>query len=296
MIDRLLEAERPRAAFHAVHLDWPRIETARLKRLLFARAESAESADHYRLEAYWISKALDSLDGRGGINPDEMARLEFMYIEALDHSEHGVPNLERWVVESPIAFVQALALSFKRRDDGQDPSEWRIENPEQRTGMARAAYSLLRQVSRIPGTGANGRIDAEALYAWITEIRRLCAEHGRTRIGDQYIGQLLSRSPVGDNGFWPCLPVCEAMERIASHEIDAGFNIGVRNGRGVTSRAIGEGGTQERELAARYRGWARELAIDYPYVESVLESIATDYDREAGRHDDEAELDWRLQH
>ena len=34
LVDRLLDAERPRAAFHAAHMDWARLETSRLKRLL----------------------------------------------------------------------------------------------------------------------------------------------------------------------------------------------------------------------------------------------------------------------
>ncbi len=297
IVDRLLEAKRPRAAFEPLRLDWPRIETSRLKRLLVdAATVDAESADLYRLDAYEVSEALDSLDGRTGVTPDEMARLEFMYIKALDHSKHGIPNLERRIVESPDAFVQVLALMFKRRDNGQDPPEWRIEDPEQRAGMAAVAYRLLRKISRIPGTEENGRIDTEALSAWIAETRRLCAEYGRAEVGDEMIGELLSRAPVGKDGLWPCLPVCEAMERIASPEIGQGFSIGVYNARGVTSRAFGEGGAQERQLATKYRSWAKRHAIDYPYVGSVLESIATSYDREAKQHDDEAKIGQRLEH
>ena len=298
IVDRLLEAKRPRAVFEAVHLDWPRIETSRLKRLLLdAATVDAETADLYRLKAYQISEAMESLDGRPGVTPDEMARLESMYIKALDHSEHGIPNLERRIVESPVDFVQVLALGFKRRDNGQDPPEWRIEDPEQRAGMASAAYSLLREMSRIPGTGENSKIDTEALSTWIAETRCLCAEYGRAEIGDQYIGQLLSRAPAEKDGLWPCLPVCEAMERIASPEIvGQGFSIGVYNARGVTSRAFGEGGAQERQLAEKYRSWAKRHAIDHPYVESVLENIASFYDREAKRHDDKAKIDQRLEH
>ena len=291
LIDRLLEAKRPRAAFEAVRLDWPRIETSRLKRLLVdAATVDAESANLYRLEAYRVSEALDSLDGRTGVTPDEMARLEFMHIEALDHSKHGIPNLERWIVESPVNFVQVLALRFKRRDNGQDPPEWWIEDPEQWAG----AYSLLGQIGRTPGTGSDGKVDTEALSAWITETRRLCAEYGRAKIGDQYIGQILSRSPADDSGAWPCLSVCEAMERVASHDIGVGFDMGVRNQRGMTSRAYGEGGAQERELAAKYRHWAELRACDYPYVSAILENIAADYDREAAREDDEANVRVRL--
>jgi hypothetical protein len=49
-----------------------------------------------------------------------------------------------------------------------------------------------------------------------------------------------------------------------------------------------EGGGQERDLAAKYRGWSQKLAFEYPYVARVLEDIAASYDREAEWHDSEA--------
>ena len=262
IIDRLLEAKRPRAAFHVVHCDWRQIETARLKRLLLKVATvDAEPAEWYRVDDYHISAALDSLDGRTGVRPDEMAQFEFLYIEALDQSEHGIPNLELQIADSPIFFVQLLALAFKRNDGGQDPPEWRIEDREHRKGLISAAYELLRQIQRIPGTDQDGKIKTETLHAWVTEVRRLCAEHGRGEIGDEKIGELLSKAPAEQDGDWPCLPVCEVMERIASQEIGTGFNIGVYNGRGVHLRE--EGGVQERALAAQYKDWSKLREFDF---------------------------------
>jgi hypothetical protein len=159
-------------------------------------------------------------------------------------------------------------------------------------GVASAAYRLLDQIKRIPGTGPDGKINTEALLAWVTEVRRLCAEHGRAEIGDEQIGQLLSRAPAEEDGVSPCIPICEVMERIASPQIATGFGIGVHNARGVHSR--GEGGAQERELVAKYRGWAKQRAFDYPYVGGVLESIAASYDREAEWYDSEAKVRKRL--
>ena len=297
LIDRLLEAKRPRAAFHAVAipLHWSQIETSRLKSLLLAVATvDAEPADWYKVDDYYISEALNALGGRAGVSADEMAQLEFLYIEALDHSEYGIPNLERQIAESPASFVQALALAFRRNDGGQDPPEWRIEDPKRRAGLASAACRLLGQIQHIPGTNQEGKVNAEALHAWLTEVRRICAEHSRVEVGDQKIGELLSKAPAEENGEWPCLPVCEAMERIASQQIGIGFNIGVRNGRGAHWRD--EGGTQERELAAQYRGWAELRAFDYPYVSNILKNIADDYDREAERWDTEAKIEKRLGH
>jgi len=299
IIDRLLGVKRPRAAFHIVHLEWPQVATSRLKRLLIAVATvNAEPADQYRLDAYQLSEALDSLDGRTGVSSDEMAQLEFMFIAALDHSEHGIPNLEKQIAESPTLFVQILTLAFKRSDDGQDPPEWQIEDSERHAGLASAAYILLRRISCIPGTGSEGKINTKALLDWMTEVRRLCAEHGRVEVGDEMIGELLSKdkSPAAEDGGWPCLPVCEAMESIGSQRIGEGFNIGVFNGRGVHSRGMDEGGAQEREFAAKYRGWAKLRAFDYPYVSSVLENIAASYDRDAKREDAQVEIRNRLGH
>ena len=294
LIDRLLEAARPRAAFQAVDFEWPRIETSRLKRLLRAAATvDAEPQGHYLLEAYQISKALESLDGRTGVSPDEMAQLEFLYIRALDRSEHGIPNLERQIAESPASFVQILALACKRRDHGQDPPEWRIADPERGAALALSALTLLDQVKRLPGTKEDGKADTEALFAWVTEVRQLCTEHDRAVIGDQYIGQILSRAPSDEDGRWPSHPVCEVMEGIASPEIGKGFNIGVRNGRGVHWRE--EGGTQERDLAAKYRDRAQQRVFDYPYVSSVIERIARAYEQEAEWHEGEATIENRLQ-
>ena len=292
LIDRLLEAGRPRAAFHAVQFGWARVETLRLKRLLHAVATvTAEPEEHYRLDAYRISEALNSLNGRPGVSPDEMAQLEFMYIRVLDRSKHGIPNLERQVAESPATFFQALAFACKRRDHGDDPPELRIRDPERRAGMAVSCHRLLDKVSRIPGTGKDGKIDAEALSAWVMEVRRLCAQHDRIELGDQYIGQLLSNALPEEDGVWPCRAVCEVMESLGSQHMGTGFNMGVYKSRGVQERE--NGGGQERVLAKKYRDLAGQCGTEYPYVSRVLESIARTYDHEAKHWDIEAEIEKR---
>ena len=297
LIDRLLDAKRPHAAFHAAHLDLPKIETSRLKRLLFdAGTAGTEPTDQYMLDSHDISEALSELDGRGGVNRDEMMRLEFMYFQALEHSEHGIPNLDRWLSESPLGFVQILAFVSQRDDGGQDPPEWQPEDSGRRRALTSTAFRLLGRISRIPGTGEGGGIDVEVLSQWIAEARRLCAEHGRTGIGDSYIGQILSRAPADDDGITPCLAVCEAMEGVGSRDIGLGFSIGIHDGRGVVTRAIGEGGGQERDLAEKYRSWARQRSPRYPYVGSILEDIAADYDRQGLRQDDKAKIDLRREH
>ena len=297
VIDRLVEAGRPWEAFSAVRFDWDKVETSRMKRLLAALVEAAPPPGRqFQVESWSLSKALGSLDGRPGVTVDEMAQLEFAFIDTLDDSEHGILNIERRVAESPALFVQALALFTTRDDDGQDPMEWRVDDPERRDALGRAAYRLLDCVRRLPGVDTEGTGDADVLNRWVTEARRLCAEHGRAGIGDERIGQLLSRAPSEEDGSWPCRPVCDVLDRAASQDVARGFRVGVYNARGVVTRGVDDGGVQERELSARYRAWAERLAFDYPYVANILERIAKHYDREADCEDTEVLARKRMQH
>ena len=204
-------------------------------------------------------KALDSLDIRPGVTRDEMAKLEFMFIKPLEYSQHGIPNLENQITESPAFFAHVVARIYKRSDEGEDPPEWRIENPKQRAAFASAARLLLRKITKIPGTNDDGKIDGYALAAWISKVRQLCCNYARVDMGDYCIGELLAKAPAGKNGIWPCEAVCKAMEGMASTKIGEGFYFGTRNSRGVIE--LDEGGKQEHERATKYRVWAEHLPL-----------------------------------
>ncbi|MGA8596312.1 MAG: hypothetical protein WB676_16495 [Bryobacteraceae bacterium] len=291
-VDRLLEAERPRAAFHAVHFVLEELETSRLKRLLheISTCES-EPARTYQLDAYYISSALDILQSRG-VSEEEMARLEFLYIRALSLSQHGIPNLERQLSKSPSLFMHALALTYKRSDDGEDPPEWSLDTLENKEAVFLATYALLDRTKRIPGTADDGTVNAAELKAWLTEVRSLCLKYGRAKIGDQRIGQMLSAPLLSKDGIWPCEAVREVLEEIGSPDIAISMGIGVYNSRGVHARI--KGGDQEREIANKYRNWSRQLAFDFPYVAKLVEQIAETYDSQAAWEDSQAALSRRF--
>jgi len=293
VVDRLLAAQRPRATFHAVHFALEDLETSRLKRLMQEIGTSqSEPAGTYLLDPYYISDGLTVLQGRTGVTRDEMARLEFQFIKALDHTAHGIPNLERQLVESPQLFMQILALTFKRNDDGEDPPEWRIKDEEQRQAIFSASYTLLEKIKRIPGTQDDGTINIVRLREWVTQVRSLCAQHARAEIGDQRIGQILAAAPQGDDGVWPCKPVRDVLEEIASPQIATGMRVAVYNSRGAHAR--GEGGDQEREIAGKFRNWARQLVFSYPYLANLIEQIASGYEQDAIREDSETAVRRRL--
>ena len=295
IVDRMLAAGRPRAAFTAMQYQLKNVETTSLRRLLLAVISSATEPKDTTLIASWgLSEALDALGSRAGVTVQEMAQLEFAFIGALDHSTHGIPNLERMVAESPAFFVEAVSLCFQHRSGEQDQIEWRIGDKARRRNVAERAYDLLDQIARVPGAEANGSINLDALLRWLKEARQLCAKVGRAQVGDIKIGELLSKAPPDKDGAWPCSAVCEAMETTASEHVAKGFVIGKLNVRGVTTRGVGEGGEQERELAAEYRRWAQLRRVDYPFTSSVIDRIAEWYDHDAEREDARVALEKRL--
>ena len=279
VVERLLAVGRPQAAFVAVKYQWKSLETALLMRLLAAVvAESAEEEHMPAIERHDISEALEALDTRPGVTMQEMSSLEFAFVQALGHSTHGIPNLERLIATSPAFFVHVISRCFKRRDGGEDPLEWRIDDETRRRAVAENAYHLLAEITLVPGTKEDCSIDRDDLLHWVKETRQLCAQFGRTTMGDQQIGQLLARAPEDDDGIWPCKPVCEALEAVGTKDIERGFIIGKRNMRGAFIRT-GEGGEMERELAADYRRWAQYRRVDYPFAGRVLTGIAESYRR-----------------
>jgi hypothetical protein len=272
MITHLLEVNRPRAAFHVVQLKPEEVEPTVLLRLMTEVATNGtEPQGHYMLQSYEIARALKALDNSAAVSDQQMAQLEFMYLGALDDEEYGIPHLETQLSESPAMFMQAIGLAYKRSDDGEDPPEWRPAGMDDSvSSVATQAFRLLGKARRIPGTRPDGSVNVDDLKSWISEIK--------------------CRS--GDDGIWPSVSVRQALEEVGTEDIIDGMVIGAINSRGATWR--GEGGNQERELAAKYRSWSKEVVVEFPVTARLLEKIATHYDYDAKWHDTDADVRRRV--
>ena len=293
LVEQLLAAKRPKAALGAARLQIEKLDSPLIVRLLKDVATtSSEHDSNIRFQGYEFSRAFEILDDRADVSADELAHLEFLYLSALQHEKRGIPNLERQLAENPGLFAQAVGLSYRRKDPGEDPAEWQISNEEARASAGTLAYWLLHRAKRIPGTGNDGKIDAAKLKAWLREARALCKTYGRELAGDNSIGELLSKSGCDEDGLWPAAAVRDALEEFGNQAIAEGMAVGLYNQRGAHWRDIG--GKQERELASMYRGWSKQTALEWPFSSRLLERIAQSYDRDAEWHDTNANLLKRL--
>ncbi|TWB93196.1 Xre family transcriptional regulator [Bradyrhizobium macuxiense] len=299
-VEKLIEAGRARAAVHFIgyHLhDGRTFASDLLTRTLFDAVRQPVEGEldmndrtmfqHYAQE---IFKRLDEADD---VSTKTLAQLEWQYLPMFERSPRKAKAIMSELAINPDLFVQLITAIFRPSQDSGvvDPP---VENEEQARNIASQAFRLLRLWDVIPGTAADGSIDGAKLEAWVKEARKLAHAKGRGLVADQKIGELLSASKTDADGIWPAVPVREVIEAIRSRDLETGVMIGKSNRRGVTSRAYGDGGDQERQLAKQYRDWSKATAFDWPRTSGILENLAKNYDHQAKAHDEDAErLDWR---
>lgn len=300
IVDKLLATGRPRAAFNCVNLDFESLRPAVLFRLLEVVALVADEPEEYfQLRPFYVEKAFEILDKSATFSVEQMAGLEFVYLDVLSRynrrsgGDRGIPNLEKYVDQNPDFFAQAVAWVYKRKDGGTDPEELQLSNPLQIQNRAEQSHKLIKGLQRLPGRNKQGEIDFNQLLGWVNTVRKICAELGRLEAGDLSLGKLLAEAPRGVDDVWPCEPVREVLERIQSEKISSGIMVGLFNSRGAHWR--GEGGDQERALAAMYKKWGAALEFSHPFVaSSILKRMADSYERDAQHEDNEAVIRRRL--
>ena len=96
-VERLLRAERPRAAFSCMRFETGKLDALLVFRVLSAIAEGGkDQPGHYMLEEFWVGEAFKHLNSSAALTLDHKASLEFAYIgisgAALEWAEQ--PNFE----------------------------------------------------------------------------------------------------------------------------------------------------------------------------------------------------------
>lgn len=241
------------------------------------------------MSQWGVAELLKALDADETIGDEAVARLEWMYLPLLEHSQRTPIVLHRFMAANPQFFVQVLSAIFRAHSESGSAQNTPTDHEK---AIASQAYRLLSSWKTVPGMTASG-MESDALVNWVTESHRLAVEAERGAVGDQYIGRILSYSPPGSDGAWPHEAVRGVIERFKNTHIENGLLIGVHNKRGVTSRGMHDGGALERELAKKYNDWADLAKIEWPHTSALLRQIARSFENDARHHDEQAErTDW----
>lgn len=280
LIDKLMRAGRHRAAFRVIEIEFKKVDAAQLLALLEA-ISSGSDPDGPLPDGWYVGEAMKAIESSGIVSSRQLALLEFRYFHALKRSEHGAKNLYTEMLRDPALFIECVCLVYR---PCSQPSTG-IQADEVAQASASLGWNVLRDGRGAPGQLEGGEIDRTTFDAWIATARKLAVDQDRRDVADAMIGQWLSNCPSDPDGTWPCLPVRDLLEQPYAQHVRNGFHVGVMNNRGVHSRALDAGGSQERTLATRYRAFAAQLQSSHPQTAAVLESIANDYDAHAQWHD-----------
>jgi hypothetical protein len=242
---------------------------------------------------YEVGVLLDRLEELR-TDADVIARYEYAFFGLLRHNRKP-RALGAALASDPSLFVTLVKQVYRAKHERALPSDDR--NPD----LARHAWTVLNDWDDrddddagasahgwLPGLKGNV-VDPTQLTRWVREARDALAQSDRADVGDECIGNVLARSPVGDDGIWPAEAIRDLIEEVGSVDIETGVYLGVVNGRVITSRGAFEGGDQERELAKKYRAWERDTAGRWRRTSRILRRLADNYEEDARREDNEAD-------
>ena len=193
--------------------------------------------------------------------------------------------LYRAIMSTPALFAEMLCLIYKpARSNREEPL------PEVLRARANITRDVLHYCHCQPGTRPDGTIDRDAFVGFVDEAQRLCSEADRLGVCNSILGGILAHAPADADGTWPFEPAREVLDRPECEDMRRGFQIGCRNKRGMVSRAMDEGGNQERTLAETYHKYAIAVSNSHPRLAAAMDQLASWYEQDGQREDRDADL------
>ena len=228
-----------------------------------------------------IASLLDML-AAADYDGKDLARLEWGLLPYVSEHQRSPGALHEILAEDAAFFVKVVSLAYS--PEGEEPA--RLDERTKR--IAQDAYCLLSSWRTLPGED-NGRVSHRLLHRWITEAQAGLEAVRRLSGGLTVAGEMLSGSPHGRDGLWPCAAVREVIEAVESTDLETGVAFGIRNSRGVVTKDAEVGGVAERELAQEYEGYAIAARATHPRTARMLRDIAKYYSWHADREDHRAD-------
>jgi hypothetical protein len=284
LIIKYIAAGRPGAALEALHgregdLSWPILATLLGSRITEINAHGLKGD----LDDYYLEEMFKSLRGREDVPKLDLARWEYAYFPALEHKGSDLVLFDL-MASDPEFFVSILKDVYV--EDGTDPGAQETTEAERVRGNA--SHRILIAFDRVPGE-SDGIINEAAMTAWVDGMIYEGKKERRSSVVPSYIGRVLAHAPAED-GIWPPIAVAKTIERLKSEHLEQGMMIERFNMRGVYTKAIFEGGHQERDLAREARDWAKARSA-FARTKAMLNAIAERWDGDAKRADEHAQRD-----
>lgn len=277
-VEKLLEYGRPRAALNCLHMaryNQKEIDNLQCIRALFAAVSANEPS--YKMDTYQIVELIKFLQEDPAVDPDELFRLEWVYLPLLDGHSGAIPRtLERRLAKDPDFFCELIQLLYRSRKEDH-PSKAASAEME---ALASNAWRLLYEWRIPPGTEEDGNFSTERFAKWLQHVKDVCEESGHLEVALIEIGKVLSYAPPDPDGLWIHRSVAAALNDRSAEDMRHGYHNATCNSRGVYY--VDNTGNAEKELAGKYRDKAEKVEnAGFQRLAVTLRQVANGYEREA---------------
>jgi hypothetical protein len=248
---------------------------------------------------YNLQENLNWLSNESEVSKVELAKMEFALLPVLlNELQDGEQLLvHRTLAESPELFVAVVCELYRPASQANTDVEGN-HPPVQESERQRAAvaWRVLKEWRTPPGLDGSGNLDYSRLMVWLAAARSIASVKDRAEVADHCIGAVLLHTPRDPvSGDWPSTTLAQVLEELTSDAVESGLEIEAFNTRGVTTRAMLDGGLQERELAAQWTIRAESVPTKWTRAKRMCERIAASWEQTA-REMDERAAQRRLRH
>lgn len=279
-IDKFLSYRRPHMAIQCLsvlqHQKQPLDKYKIVDALLMAVSmqDSIANIDYY--ETVELIKVLqeDPI-----FDEDQLFRVEFAYLQFLDHHHGAFPKLlETRLATNPDFFCEVIRILYRSKNDGTA----NISPTEESKKIAMNVWHLLRQWKIPPGLQPNSYFDDQQFLIWLRRVKESCIESGHWEVAQVNIGEVLIHCPADQKGLWINQTVAEVLNSEDLKDMRDGFRTAFFNSRGV--HTVDPTGTPEKELANYYKQKASDVEFKgYFRLAVTLRDLAESYDRDSER-------------
>ena len=231
------------------------------------------------LERYHVIDLIKHLQAVPTVDIEKLYQIEWNFLPWFDPLSGESPvALGKKLASDPKSFAEMIKLAFRSKNDLDDSVE---KQDEKKKNIVERAYTLLHNWKHCPGVQEDGTLNEALFHHWITEVRRITEETGHEIIAQVELGHVLTYAPKDPDGLWIHRAVADILNQRDTEKMRRNFMIALMNQRGVYSFSHG---SQERELARRYREKAEALDIaGFTRFATTMRTLADEYDADAER-------------
>lgn len=141
--------------------------------------------------------------------------------------------------------------------------------------------------SKFCPTENNGIVNEKDLDLWIKKYKKLLNKNNQGSYFTKTLGRFLAFSPIGEDGYEPCIAVRQMIEKYGDNELINAYESSIYNRRGIY---IFSGGKEETEIANNFKRNAQYLESLYPKTAQIYYDLYERYKYESIQERLDAEI------